>query len=84
MTIGHPTDLNEVLQHALDGTRQDLVDLQAQMPLGPWNEPVLRFSFSLAIARASPHLTQLAEADRLDLVLRDHDWTAFIECKFYP
>lgn len=83
MTASRPTDLNEVLRHALDRSMQDLVDLQEQMPIERWNETVFRFYFGLAIARAYPHLTQLVEAARIDLVLCEYDWTAFIECKFY-
>ena len=53
------------------------------MPLSRWNESVLRYYFCRSIATAHPDAEQLVECGRIDLVLAQAAFRAFVEFKFY-
>lgn len=53
------------------------------MPLSLLNESVFRFFFCRAVQRHDRQIQQLVECDRIDLVLRAPEESAFLEFKFY-
>ena len=53
------------------------------MPLSRWNESVLRYYFCRSIATAHPDAEQFVECGRIDLVLAQAAFRAFVEFKFY-
>lgn len=64
---------------ALDTLKSEL----PVMPLSRWNESVLRYYFSRAVALAHPGVEQFVECDKIDLVLAGKGLRAFVEFKFY-
>jgi hypothetical protein len=55
----------------------------ALMPLTRWNESVLRFMYSGAVARLGQDVTQFVECSKIDLVFHRKSERAFVEFKFY-
>lgn len=75
--------MHELLKKALLGVSRSFEIEFATIPIERWNESVFRFLFSREIARLEPDVEQFVECQKIDLVLRRQQDTAFVEFKFY-